>query len=184
MKIYTRTGDQGETGLLGGGRVPKDHPRILAVGAIDELNAALGVVRCHTSSDEPFSEMDRTLADIQHQLFACGSELGSPDANQRSARLITDATIAELEQSIDRFEATLPPLHEFILPGGCPASAALHVARGICRRAERTLVTASRTETLRVELIQYLNRLGDLLFVVARAANQVAGSQDIPWRKA
>ena len=184
MKIYTRTGDAGETGLLGGGRVPKDHPRILAVGTIDELNAAIGVARCHFGTgQEPVAEIDGLLEDIQHQLFDCGAELGTPLGTRRDAPLITAATIKQLEQAIDRFEATLPPLRGFILPGGCPAAAQLHVARCVCRRAERLLVSFGRTETLRVELMQYLNRLSDLLFVLARAANQAAEVGDIPWRK-
>ncbi|MEX2171818.1 MAG: cob(I)yrinic acid a,c-diamide adenosyltransferase [Pirellulales bacterium] len=183
MKIYTRTGDEGETGLLGGARVPKDHPRIRAVGTIDELNAIIGVARCQLGDGpEPVAEIDLILGDIQHQLFDCGAELGAPDGTRRDAPLITEATIVGMERAIDRFEATLPPLREFILPGGCPAAAQLHVARCVCRRAERLLVTFGRTETLRVELMQYLNRLSDLLFVLARAANQAAGMPDVPWR--
>lgn len=183
MKIYTRTGDTGETGLLGGVRVPKDHPRITAVGAVDELNAAIGVARCHLGPDGPAAEINQLLGDIQHQLFDCGAELGAPDATRRDSPLVTESTIDQLEEAIDRFEAILPPLREFILPSGSAPAAQLHVARCVCRRAERTLITVSRTENLRVELIHYLNRLGDLLFVLARAANQVAGFPDVPWKK-
>jgi cob(I)alamin adenosyltransferase len=184
MKIYTRTGDTGETGLLGGGRVPKDHPRILAVGAMDELNASIGAVRCQLANGpELFGEINRLLDSVQHQLFDCGAELAIPDESQRQVPLISAAAVAGLEQTIDRFEALLPSLTQFVLPGGCPAAAQLHIARSICRRAERWLVTVGRTQTLRMELLQYLNRLGDLLFVLARSANHAAGVADVPWRK-
>lgn len=184
MKIYTRTGDKGETGLLGGERVPKDHPRILAIGAVDELNAAIGVARRHLSANpESFAEINQLLVDVQHQLFDCGAELGNPTGTRRDSPLIAAATITQLEQAIDRFAAALPPLREFIVPGGSPAAAQLHVARCVCRRAEQALVMLGRTETLRAELMQYLNRLSDLLFVLARAANQAAGVADVPWRR-
>lgn len=184
MKIYTRTGDSGETGLLGGKRVPKDHPRIEAVGAVDELNAQIGVVRSQIAPDSvTLAEISSLLGDIQHQLFDCGAELASPDGTRQSALMISADCIAELEGSIDRFEETLPPLTEFILPGGSPAAAQLHVARSTSRRAERRLVALGQSEQVRPELIQYLNRLSDLLFVLARAANQAAGVGDVTWRK-
>ena len=155
-----------------------------AIGAVDELNAKIGVVRSQlTAKSEATTEINRLLSDIQHQLFDCGAELAAPDGTRQSAPLITSDTIANLEQAIDRFEASLPPLREFILPGGSPAAAQLHVARGDCRRAERRLVTLGQSQPIRPELMQYLNRLSDLLFVLARAANQAAGVGDVPWRK-
>lgn len=184
MRIYTRTGDAGETGLLGGGRVPKDHPRIEAIGAVDELNAQIGLIRCHLTDNSPvLAAINRRLDDIQHQLFDCGAELASPDGARQNPPQVTANTVAELERAIDHFEATLSPLREFILPGGSPAAALIHVARVICRRAERRLVTLGLSQPIRSELIQYLNRLGDLLFVLARAANQAAEIGDVLWRK-
>ncbi len=181
MRIYTKTGDSGETGLFGGPRVPKDSPRIEAFGTVDELNAFLGVARAEALP----AEIDELLARIQSELFDVGAQLATPDPAAHGTALIGPARIAALEAAIDRFEATLEPLRQFILPGGMPDAAALHVARAVCRRAERRIVGMSHEPGNKVsgDLLIYLNRLGDLLFVLARAANAAAGHADVPWMK-
>jgi cob(I)alamin adenosyltransferase len=179
MKIYTGVGDHGATGLLGGATVAKDDPRIAAYGALDELNASLGVCR---ASGLP-SEIDQVLAALQHELFALGSELSSPDAAPRGIELLGAAAIGRIEQTIDRYDEQLPPLRHFILPGGMPAAAALHTARCVCRRAERDIVSLSHDSAVRPEVLVYVNRVSDLLFVLARAANAAAGVADVPWEK-
>lgn len=181
MKIYTKTGDAGETALFGAGRVPKDHHRIEAVGEVDELNAQLGMVRTQLDEGADPIEIDSLLGHVQNELFDLGAELASPEP--KGMQLIGSAQIETLEHAIDRWDATLPPLKTFILPGGTVAAASLHVARSVCRRAERRLTTLSRTEVLRPEALIYLNRLGDLLFVLARVANQLVGQKDIAWKK-
>jgi cob(I)alamin adenosyltransferase len=179
MKIYTKTGDEGETGLFGAPRVRKDAPRIEAYGTVDELNACLGAVRA-----EPLAaDLDELLMQVQHELFDLGAELATPDTAKRSLPGLGPKQIEALEQAIDRYEEALPPLQQFILPGGCQAAAALHVARTVCRRAERRLVTLAAQEPISPTLVVYLNRLGDLLFVLARVANQRAGRPDTPWQK-
>ncbi len=180
MKIYTKTGDEGQTGLFGGPRVAKDHPRIEAYGTVDELNAAVGVAR----SIGPSNDVDLLLERIQNELFDVGAELATPDAEQRGMIKIGQRHIAELESAIDRFDADLPVLKQFILPGGTQLAAHLHLARTICRRAERRLQTLT-THTDQVAsplLLVYLNRLSDLFFVLARAANAAAGVADVPWK--
>jgi cob(I)alamin adenosyltransferase len=181
VKIYTRTGDRGETGLFGGERVPKDHPRVAAYGAVDELNAAVGLAR---ALDPPAFE-DELLQRIQRQLFTVGAELATPDparlANALGGPPTGESDVTELEQAIDRLEAGLPPLKAFILPGGSPRGAALHVARTVCRRAERRVVGLARQTAISPAIVRYLNRLSDLLFVLARAANARAGAGDLPW---
>jgi len=181
MKIYTKTGDDGETGLFAGARVPKDDPRIEATGSVDELNAILGVARARGLADE----IDRVLARVQHELFALGAELATPDPVAAGTRLIGESHVRRLEQAIDEHEAHLEPLRQFILPGGTEAAAALHAGRSVCRRAERRLVTLRRLSPQPVasDLIRYLNRLGDLLFVLARRANAIAGTPDVNWNK-
>jgi cob(I)alamin adenosyltransferase len=181
MKIYTKTGDSGETGLLAGPRIWKDDPRIEAYGTVDELNASLGWARTVAAA----VEIDALLARIQHQLFSLGAELATPDPVKRGTDLIGPSQIDELERAIDSWDGRLPPLREFVLPGGSPTAAALHVARGICRRAERRVITLRRIPESRVGPLPvvYLNRLSDLLFVLARAANQLAGCGDVLWRK-
>ena len=178
-RIYTRTGDRGETGLIGGRRVPKDHLRVEAYGAVDELNAHLGLVRAQTED----VELAALLDDIQHRLFDLGAELATPAGPAGAAPAIATAEIEQLERSIDRHQTSLPPLREFILPGGTALAAALHVARTVCRRAERRLVTLGREEPVRADLLRYLNRLSDLLFVLARVVNHRAGRSDVIWRK-
>jgi cob(I)alamin adenosyltransferase len=177
-RIYTRTGDAGETGLIGGRRVPKDHPRVEAYGAVDELNAHLGAARAQARS----REMAAVLGEIQHRLFDLGAELATPPARAVPAG-VRGEDVRALEQVIDRYQQRLPPLRAFILPGGTGLAASLHVARAVCRRAERRVVALSRVEPVRAEALQYLNRLSDLLFVLARAANRAARHPDVVWRR-
>lgn len=181
MKIYTKTGDTGSTGLFDGPRVSKDDARIEAYGTVDELNAALGVVRAAGLS----SELDLQLSQIQSELFSIGGELATPDPVARGMRMIGPHHIARLEQWIDRHESTLPPLRNFILPAGSLAAAQLHLARAICRRAERRLVTLIHRDDADVSLdiLVYLNRLSDLLFVLSRVANAQQGIEEITWIK-
>ncbi len=180
MKIYTKTGDAGETGLFGGPRVLKDAPRIEAYGTLDELNAVLGVVR---ASGLP-AAFDASVARVQHQLFDLGAELASPDPEKLRVSGIGEQEIVALEQEIDAWEATLPPLRQFILPGGALAGAQVHVARTVCRRAERRLVTLVAVEGEHIDplAVKYVNRLSDWLFVLARAVNQATGNGDTPWQ--
>jgi len=172
-KIYTRTGDNGDTGLGDGERVAKDDPRIEAIGAVDELNSALGVL---LASPLPES-VATTLTDVQHRLFDLGGELSLP-----GQALLRDRHVEELEQRLDALNARLPPLEDFILPGGSPAAALCHLARAICRRAERRAVHLARSSDLNPAGLRYLNRLSDLLFVVARVLNREAGRADVLWR--
>ncbi len=178
MKIYTKTGDDGTTGLFGGGRVKKASGRVDAYGTIDELNAALGVARA-TRLDE---QTEDTLAHAQVDLFTLGAELACvPGKETKLAMpLLNDADVARLERDIDAVEAMLAPLQSFILPAGSPQAAALHLARTVCRRAERALLAMEDAHARR-ELVVYLNRLSDLLFVLARKANATARVADVPW---
>jgi cob(I)alamin adenosyltransferase len=180
VKIYTKTGDNGTTGLLGKGRVPKDDVRIEAYGTVDELNAVLGLVRAH-GLDPAF---DGLAAQLQGELFIVGSALADPSPGGPFHNAITTEHITRLETTIDALETELKPLTEFILPGGTPAAALVHLARTVCRRAERLTVRLSRQEREGVaqSLIIYLNRLSDLLFVLARVVNRRAGVADTPWR--
>ena len=181
MKIYTRTGDNGTTGLFGGGRVGKDDPRIECYGTIDELNAALGLAACVTP--EPIAAQ---LQQIQHELFTMGAHLATPTESPSAARLppLDEAMVSRLEMQIDAADAHLPPLREFVLPGGSEPAARLHVARTICRRAERLLVRLSLDRPgVNPLMLIYLNRLSDHLFVAARYANHLTGAPDIPWQK-
>ena len=179
MKIYTRTGDSGQTGLFDGTRVPKSDPRVSTYGDVDELNAWLGLARADIA-DAGMSEM---LERIQRDLFALGARLADPAHKiaERVAKAAVSADdIARLEGWIDRLEAGLPPLRRFILPGGTRAGASLHVARTVCRRAERAMV-ALGPAAFEPELLVYVNRLSDLLFVMARAVNHGAGAPDTEW---
>jgi cob(I)alamin adenosyltransferase len=181
MRIYTKTGDKGDTGLFGGGRVAKDDPRVEAYGEVDELNAVLGMAR----SIETMPRIDEVLLPVQRDLFAIGALLATPDHDKMQAQLtkarIDDERIAQLEHAIDDGEAELEPLRSFILPGGTPKSAALHVARTVCRRAERRVVHLARELPLPPLVVVYLNRLSDLLFVLARVANRRAGAGEVTW---
>jgi len=167
-RIYTRTGDDGTTGLIGGKRVSKDSPRIEACGSLDELNALLGVVRSHTLPDR----VDRELQLIQNDLFTIGAELATPQGVERIDRHIRNEDVQRLEERIDSFEEGLKPLKQFILPGGAGAGAILHLARAVARRAERDCVALSRLEKINPGILSYLNRLSDLCFVLARYVNR------------
>jgi cob(I)alamin adenosyltransferase len=179
MKIYTKTGDDGSTGLFGGARVDKDDARVEAYGSVDETNALIGMARAAS----PPARVDAVLARAQEDLFSLGAELACvPGSEGRLGIRLLDAADSErLEREIDAAEAELEPLKSFVLPGGTAAAAALHAARTVCRRAERRVISLRRTSAVRSELIVYLNRLNDLLFVLARAANHAAGVADVPW---
>jgi cob(I)alamin adenosyltransferase len=173
-RIVTRTGDGGTTGLGDGSRVGKDSRRIEAIGAVDELNSTLGVVLAETLPPD----VQRLVTDIQHDLFDLGGELSIPGHSA-----ITPAHVERLEAAVERYNADLAPLKEFILPGGTRPAALAHVARTVCRRAERALVALGAAETLSPSSRIYLNRLSDLLFVLARALNRSGGAPDILWQK-
>jgi cob(I)alamin adenosyltransferase len=182
-KIYTKTGDTGETALFGGERVRKCDLRVEAIGSIDETNASVGVVRAELLRGAVAPDgMDSLLARIQHSLFDSGAELAARTVEARPP-CITDADITSLEREIDRYDAMVEPLRVFILPGGTAAAAQLHVARCVCRRAERRLVELMAGEQVRSELLRYLNRLSDLLFVLARVVNKVNGLPDVAWQR-
>jgi len=182
VKIYTRTGDGGETALMGGGRVSKDHIRVHAYGEVDETNAAIGFARACPPAD--FS--DELLAGVQRDLLAIGGRLATPEPDrlkepQRAKVAIDPERVAALERAIDEGTAELPPLTAFILPGGTPKAAALHLARAVSRRAERSVVRLGHVDAVPAEVLVYLNRLSDLLFVLARLANHRAGTPDVTW---
>lgn len=180
MKVYTRRGDGGETDLFGGPRVSKDDLRVEAYGAVDELNAVLGECRARTSE----ADLRRIVEHVQGLLFDLGAVLATPDAKRREKSGVPElapSDVDELEAHIDALEQELEPLKRFILPGGCASAAAFHLARTVCRRAERRLVALGREETLDGPGLRYLNRLSDLLFVMARAENHRAGVPDIEW---
>ena len=179
MKIYTKTGDQGETGLFGGPRVSKDSPRIEAYGTVDELNALLGLVRTEALPED----VAQMLHKVQNHLFDLGAELATPDAAAKGTSILGKSQITWQEELIDQFEEELQPLRSFILPGGTRGAALLHMARCVCRRAERCVVTLQRNETLSAIPVTYLNRLSDLLFVVARLVNARANEPDVPWQR-
>jgi len=174
-KIYTRTGDDGSTGLGDGTRVPKDHVRVEAFGTVDELNSILGLLLC-----EPFdNDLRAALTRVQHALFDLGGELCIPGRSVLNA-----AQVTELEDLLDRLNADLTPLKEFILPGGTRGAALCHMARSVCRRAERRVYTLSCREPVSPVSLKYLNRLSDLLFVLARALNRAGGTPDVLWQPA
>ena len=187
-KIYTRTGDDGSTGLGDGTRVSKDSARVAAYGTVDELNSCIGMVIAELSlvgSKVPDSKADPskpgviadTLTEIQHELFDLGGELCIP-----GSEMIADADIGRLEQRLDALNAPLPPLKDFVLPGGSRAAAACHLARTVARRAEREVVTLARHDAVRAEAIRYLNRLSDLLFVIARVLARESGHGEVIWK--
>ncbi len=181
MRIYTRTGDEGDTGLFGGGRVPKDHPRVAAYGDVDELNSALGVVRAAA----PAELFDELLASIQRDLFSIGGHLATPDPEKVRKALaraeLSEERVAVFERAIDDADAELAPLRAFILPAGTPKAATLHLARTVCRRAERSVVALSHQAEVPELFLVYLNRLSDLLFTLARVANHRSGTGDVTW---
>lgn len=178
MKIYTKTGDSGETSLFAGGRVLKDHLRVEAYGTVDELNSVLGLARAHGVPMQAEVWLER----IQNELFTVGADLATPlDAQAAWLVRMDTVPVEKLESEIDQMTAELPPLQNFILPGGAPAAAAIHVARTICRRAERVCVSLSQVEQINVLVIQYLNRLSDFLFTLARWVNLQSGESETKW---
>jgi cob(I)alamin adenosyltransferase len=181
VKIYTRSGDEGDTGLFGGGRVPKDHSRVAAYGDVDELNSAVGAARAAA----PAELFDALLESVQRDLFAIGGHLATPDPDRVTQALekaaLSEARVTEFEQAIDSADRELPPLRAFVLPAGTPKATTLHVARTVCRRAERSVVRLTHEAEVPALFIVYLNRLSDLLFTLARLANHRAGVGDITW---
>lgn len=182
MKIYTTTGDGGETALMGGGRVSKDHIRVHACGEVDETNAVIGLVR----TTPPTDFADELLAAVQHDLFTVGGQLATPEPDrlkepQREKVAVAAERIAALERAIDEAEGELPPLRAFVLPGGTAKAAVLHLARATSRRAERAVVHLGHVDPVPSAILVYLNRLSDLLFTLARLANHRAGTPDVTW---
>jgi cob(I)alamin adenosyltransferase len=181
VKIYTKTGDRGDTGLFGGGRVAKNHPRVAAYGDVDELNSVLGLARAM----EPMPRVDDVLAPIQRDLLAIGALLATPNPEKMREHLtkarIDESRIQELERAIDAGDLEIEPLKAFILPGGTPKASILHVCRTVCRRAERSVVSLRETEAIPELAIIYLNRLSDLLFTLARVANKLADVVEETW---
>ncbi len=179
MKIYTKTGDTGETGLYGGERVPKHHLRVQAYGTVDEVNASLGLARAALVD----TELDDCLAAVQNALFDVGADLATRQDSKYRKNIVAidEADIAYIEGLIDRFDEELEPLSNFILPGGHPASAALQMARTICRRAEREVVSLAEHESINTQVAVYLNRLSDLLFTMARVVNKRADIAETRW---
>jgi cob(I)alamin adenosyltransferase len=181
MKIYTKTGDSGETALFGGGRVPKDHPRVAAYGDVDELNSMIGVIR----STEPAALFDSLLESIQRDLFSIGGHLATPDPERVSKALekatLSQERVSEFERAMDEAELELPPLKAFVLPAGTPKASALHLGRTVCRRAERSVVHLAQSDEVPAQFLIYLNRLSDLLFTLARLANHRSKVKDVTW---
>jgi cob(I)alamin adenosyltransferase len=179
MKIYTKTGDKGDTSLFGGQRVPKDALRIEAYGNVDEVNSVLGIVR----ADNIEPRIEKILAAVQEALFDLGADLATPRSAvaKKSVKRIEPRDCLPLEKHIDAIEAELKPLRNFVVPGGSPVAARLHFARTVCRRAERSVVRLSRNEDIGEGTTMYLNRLSDLLFVLARYANHAAGVPEVKW---
>lgn len=181
MKIYTKTGDSGDTGLFGGGRVPKDDPRVEAYGDVDELNAVIGMAR----AVEPLPRIDEVLIPMQRDLFSIGALLATPDLDKMHKHLakanIDDRRIRELETAIDDCDRDLEPLKAFIIPGGSRKGAMLHVARTVCRRAERRVIHLQHEVEIPQLVVIYLNRLSDLLFTLARLANVLTGAGEVTW---
>ncbi len=182
MKIYTKGGDKGETGLFGGERVSKDSPRIEAYGTVDELNSFIGLA----SIEAKDKEVKKLLEKIQNTLFVLGSDLSSPDNEKNKSQnipRISKINYEEMEKEIDKFDARLDELRNFILPGGSKSAALLHICRTICRRAERKVVALNNIVNLNHDIIILLNRLSDLFFVLARYENKISGIEDIEWQK-
>jgi cob(I)alamin adenosyltransferase len=200
MKLYTRSGDDGSTGLFGGDRVPKDHPRVEAYGCVDELNAAIGLVAVEVRRMREMGDREATgamtaacrnlmlhiFADLQPRLFDIGADLATPEGAKHEAKIqrITEEQVSEVEKWIDEIESGNTPMKQFVMPGGTELASRLHLARTICRRAERAMVHLSHSEPVSPGAIVYINRVSDLLFAMARRANREAGVEDVPWTPA
>lgn len=181
-KIYTRTGDDGTTSLFGGERVGKGNARIDAYGTVDEANSFVGLARTHLTGEPGADRLDDVLQEVQETLFILGADLATPSDAKPVVPRITASHIEDIEERIDSFDAELPPIKNFVLPGGTPAAATLHTARTTCRRAERLVVQASASTPVSEQAMAYLNRLSDLLFVLARWANRQAGVREDVWK--
>ncbi len=189
MKIYTKTGDRGETGLIGGRRISKGDPRIVAYGSVDELNSSMGVIISLLSSKngQLFSDVIEILTGIQSDLFVIGSDLADPryheeNQHQQNAQRLQKNMVEKLEESIDKFETELDPITFFILPGGSTEAAQMHLTRTVARRIETQVTLLAKNQKINPIILAYLNRLSDLLFVTARLVNKRKGVKDIPWR--
>ena len=184
MKLYTRTGDDGKTGLFSGDRVGKDHPRIEAYGTVDELNACLGLVASSLSADVEFQRvLGQDIVELQSRCFDLGADLATPEGSRNSERIgrFTDDDVTGVEGKIDFYTERAPEIRCFVLPGGTELAARLHLARTVCRRAERLMVHLGHAEPITPQAIRWINRLSDLLFAMSRAANHAAGVEDVPW---
>ncbi|MCX5640219.1 MAG: cob(I)yrinic acid a,c-diamide adenosyltransferase [Planctomycetota bacterium] len=184
MKLYTRTGDDGTTGLFSGARVSKDHPRIEAYGTIDELNAVLGLVLSACDLAHPFEKrLHAIVGSIQSRLFDIGADLATPEGAKQQSKIhrIDDTDVLESEKWIDEVDSANPALATFVMPAGTELAARLHLARTVCRRAERTIISLGSIEPVGEPLMRYVNRLSDLFFAMARRANHERGHPDVPW---
>ncbi len=184
MKLYTRTGDDGTTGLFSGARVSKDHPRIEAYGTVDEFNAVIGMVMSACRKDVRFdARLLEIFSQVQSRLFDIGADLATPEGANNSSKIlrIEEHHVAEVEAWIDEIDGANPPLRTFVMPSGCELAARLHLARTVCRRAERLMVSLGQLESLGLGPLRYMNRLSDMLFAMARQANHPAGVGDVPW---
>jgi cob(I)alamin adenosyltransferase len=184
MKLYTRTGDDGTTGLFSGARVSKDHPRIEAYGTVDELNAVLGLVLAACDRGHAFERRTHeVISALQSRLFDIGADLATPEGAKQQAKIhrIDDADVSEAEAWIDEMESANPPLRTFVMPAGTEVAARLHLARTVCRRAERAIISLGSIEPVGDPLLRYMNRLSDLFFAMARRANHERGIPDAPW---
>ena len=184
MKLYTRSGDDGTTGLFGGGRVSKDHPRIEAYGTVDELNATIGLACAACDRARPYdARLLAILGSVQSRLFDIGADLATPEDSKSAAKVlrIDERFVAEIEAWIDEIDGANPPIRTFVMPGGTELAARLHMARTVCRRAERLMIRLGHAEPVSDGAVRWMNRLSDLLFAMARQANHVAGVADVPW---
>lgn len=182
MKIYTKTGDKGDTGLIDGSRTLKSDLRIMAYGEVDEANSHIGLTISKIKEKSIFDDLEKILLDIQHDLFVLGAELANPQNTKDDKMLVKKEMITNIESYIDKLESELEPISYFILPGGTVESSLLHICRTVVRRAERTAVGLSREQKINQNILMYLNRLSDLLFVLARVTNNRQNCNDIPWK--
>jgi cob(I)alamin adenosyltransferase len=181
LKIYTKTGDKGETGLTDGSRILKSDLRIIAYGEVDEVNSHIGLVISNIKGNSNFDDLEKILLKIQHDLFVMGAELANPKNMKDDKMLVKKEMITDVESYIDRLESELAPISYFILPGGTTESSLLHICRTVVRRAERSTVALSKEQKINQDILIYLNRLSDLLFVLARVTNKRQDYNDIPW---
>jgi cob(I)alamin adenosyltransferase len=182
LKIYTKTGDKGDTGLIDGSRTLKSDLRIMAYGEVDEVNSHIGFIISNIKGNSIFDDLEKILFDIQHDLFVLGAELANPKNTKDGNMLVKKEMITNIEKHIDELESELAPISYFILPGGTVESSLIHICRTVVRRAERTTVALSREQKINQDILMYLNRLSDLLFVLARVTNNRQNCNDIPWK--